>query len=223
MAYIFPKIKGKINDYDIIVIGHLSWNRYFGEGPDAPVRGMPFTCNSVLIRGMDLNEKPYNLLIDPTLRHNKEEYYFDLNRRTGLKPEDITHCFITHYHMDHVAGTNYFPQAKWVSASETIEYLKNSPDIDYKKIIPVKEEFLPGIYVLPLYGHTLHLNGIAFNHNGHKIVVASDAIMTKNHFLNNTTEFEVNTALAAKTIQDIKESFDIAIPGHDNLIIVNTK
>ena len=123
--------------------------------------------------------------------------------------------------MDHVAGTNYFPKAKWLSSSETIDALKASPDIDSTRILSVKEEFLPGVFAIPLYGHTLHLNGIAFIHKGYKMVIASDAIMTKNHFQNNTTEFEVDTALAIKTIKDIKEFFDIAIPGHDNLIIVN--
>ncbi len=44
--------------------------------------------------------------------------------------------------------------------------------------------------------------------------------MTKNHFLHETTEFEWNVEEARKTIQNIKESFDFVIPGHDGLIVV---
>ena len=35
---IFPHINGSIIDYDILVIGHLKWNRYFNESPQDPPR-----------------------------------------------------------------------------------------------------------------------------------------------------------------------------------------
>lgn len=41
----------EVEEYDIIVVGHLKWNPYFGESKDAPPRGDPSTCTSVLVRG----------------------------------------------------------------------------------------------------------------------------------------------------------------------------
>lgn len=32
----FPKILGRIDSYDVIVIGHLKWNPYFNESSDTP-------------------------------------------------------------------------------------------------------------------------------------------------------------------------------------------
>lgn len=43
--------------------------------------------------------------------------------------------------------------------------------------------------------------------------------MTKNHFRDNTAMFEKDTAMAAETIRKIKETYDVVIPGHDNLIL----
>ena len=71
-----------------------------------------------------------------------------------------------------------------------------------------------------LPGHTETLHGIAFQYREKKYLVAADSVMTKNHFLHETTEFEWNVEEARKTIQNIKESFDFVIPGHDGLIVV---
>ena len=84
----------EIEEYDIIVIGHLKWNTYFGESQDAPPRGDPSTCTSVLVRGKEQDGRKFALLIDPTLRLDKEAYYFDLNRRCGLQPEDIKYYLL---------------------------------------------------------------------------------------------------------------------------------
>ncbi|MDR3247305.1 MAG: hypothetical protein LBT39_00840, partial [Treponema sp.] len=87
----------------------------------------------------------------------------------------------------------------------------------------VSGEFLPGVYALPLPGHTKDLHGIAFMSEGRKILVAGDGVMTGCHFKERTTEFQSDPAMlpvAAATIQNIAESFDLVVPGHDNLIVV---
>jgi len=216
---IFPNIKGTIDNYDIIVIGHLRWNRYFHESPDAPPRGDPSTCTSTLIQGKDASGQKYVLLVDPTLRIKPQDYYFDINRRTGLHPEDITHCFVTHDHTDHQAGLNYFPNARWLAAPGVAEILKTSTYIDGSRVEVVEGEFLPGVYAYPIPGHTLSLHGVAFSFYNKKIIVAGDGVMTKYHFYYNTTEFEKDAELAADSIRNLKENFDIIIPGHDNAIV----
>jgi glyoxylase-like metal-dependent hydrolase (beta-lactamase superfamily II) len=160
--------------------------------------------------------------VDPTLRWTPEAYYFDVNRRTGLKPERITHLFCTHHHGDHQEGFRYFPNAVWQAAEPIAKLLRDSTLIDGTKVVPVVGEFLPGVYALSLPGHTDTIHGIAFNYEGKSILVAADAVMTKYHFKNNTTEYQPDSKMnevAAQTIKDIKESFDTIIPGHDHLIV----
>ena len=216
---IFPEIRGSVIDFDVIVVGHLRWNRYFGEGPDAPPRGDPSTCTSTLIKGKNWDGRDYVLVVDPTLRVTPENYYFDINRRTGLRPWQVTHCFSTHDHYDHQGGLNYFPEAVWYAAKPVAEILKKSEHINGSKMIGVEGEFLPGIFLVHIPGHTDTIHGIAFMHDGKKVLVAGDGVMTKYHFKNNTTEFQKDAEMAAASIQNMKESFDIIIPGHDNLIL----
>lgn len=217
---IFPDIHGEVENFDIIVEGHLRWNRYFGEKPSSPPRGYPSTCTSVMLRGTDAQGKPYVLLVDPTTRWTPQDYYFDINRRTGLYPDAITHCFSTHHHGDHIEGLAYFPHAEWLAGEGAAQIIAQSQLKGIERIKPVSGEFLPGVYALPLPGHTSTLHGIAFRFMNKNFLVAGDGIMTKYHFLHETTEFETDAVQAAATIRDIKESFDYVIPGHDGLQIV---
>lgn len=217
---LFPALQGAIEEYDHLVQGHLFWNRYFGEGPDAPPRGHPSTCSSTMLRGRDAQGKPFALIIDPTLRKTPEDYYFDVNRRTGLRPDAVTHCFSTHHHADHINGLLYFPDAQWLAAAPAAAVMHTLAEPAFQRIQPVEGEFLPGLAAVPLPGHTMTLHGIAFSYRGKRYLVAGDGVMTKYHFRDETTEFEEDAAIAASTIRAIKESFDFVIPGHDGLIVV---
>jgi len=236
---IFPPLKIQDVTWDALVFGHLFWNRYFGETKENPPRSLPSTCSSALIRGKDRDGKPYCLIVDPTTRRTPEEYYFDLNRRTGLRSDAVTHCFVTHQHFDHWHGLRYFPNAQWLTGpgnkiliAEAVKQAVGEnrnpgdgqpPGIDADKVTEVSGEFLPGVWALPLPGHTKELHGVAFISGGKKILLASDAVMTANHFRDRATEFQPDASmreLAAVTIQNIAESFDIVVPGHDNLIVI---
>jgi len=234
---IFPELMINEVRWDVLVFGHLRWNRYFGETAENPPRGMPSTCSSVLIRGKETNGKDFFLIVDPTIRHCPEEFYFDLNRRTGLGPDCVTHCFATHHHFDHWHGFKYFPRAKWLTGPGNRELIigasKNSagtdpgdglaPEIEAERITEVSGEFLPGVAAIPLPGHTGDLHGIGFMSQGRRIIMAADSVMTAYHFRDKTTEFQTDAALiitARETIENIAQTFDLIIPGHDNLIIV---
>ena len=221
----------------MLVFGHLRWNRYFGETPEAPPRFAPSTCSSVLIRGSDAQGKPYCLIVDPTTRRSPEEYYFDLFRHTGLRPDAITHCFATHHHFDHWHGFKYFPQARWLcgvgNRSLIIEASAGSagtdpgdglsPEIEAERLEEVRGEFLPGVAAVPLPGHTPDIQGVGFISRGKKILMAGDGVMTADHFYARTTEFQNDPAWvkkAAESIDNMAESFDIIIPGHSNLVVL---
>lgn len=217
---LFPQIKGSITSYDIITIGHQRANIYFGDDPKNPPRGKPVTCTSTLIRGIDGENKAYALLVDPTTRNNAEEYYFDLQRRTGLKPSDITHCFCTHEHFDHIEGFAYFPEAKWLAPKDNLQVTGASMLIDKAYLYPAEGEFLPGVYAVALPGHTFGSHGVAFMYNGKKYLVAGDAVVSRHHFAEGTNNFEDDKEAARETQRMIKTHYDIVIPGHDNLIVI---
>jgi len=221
---LWPDIRSEVEDWDVITIGHLRWNRYFGENADWPPRGDPSTCTSTLVRGTDGQGKAYALLIDPTMKWTPPEFYFDLHRRTGLKPQAITHCYCTHPHLDHYDAFKYFPDARWLAAEPVAEALaKEAKSIDGGRVKGISGELFPGVFTVPLPGHAPALYGLAFLHRGRKILVAGDAVMTKHHFFHATTEYQpdpVMRDMAARTIADIKQSFDIVVPGHDNIIFM---
>ena len=43
------RLSCQVESYDLIVVGHLRWNRYFGESAANPPRGQPSTCTSTLV------------------------------------------------------------------------------------------------------------------------------------------------------------------------------
>ncbi|MDE7186769.1 MAG: hypothetical protein K2O13_04595, partial [Lachnospiraceae bacterium] len=93
------------------------------------------------------------------------------------------------------------------------------PYIDGGRVRGVGGYFLPGVETVSLPGHTYSLHGAAFWHQGRHILAAGDGVMTKNHFRDNTTMFEKDKAMASETILRIKETYDVVVPGHDNLIL----
>src|SRR5579864_8359432 len=96
--------------WDVITLGNLSRNRYWGEGDEAGRRGVMCTCT--LVRGAD-----FNLLVDPSIKEH-EPMAAELDRRSGLKLADIHLVFLTHGHGDHHFGLRHFAQARWLAAAE---------------------------------------------------------------------------------------------------------
>lgn len=216
----FPMIEGMIESYDVIFIGHQRCNVYFGENPQNPPRGKPVSCTCTMIRGKQEDGSPYVLLIDPTTRNSADEFYFELSRRTGLHPEDVTHCFCTHEHFDHIEGFSYFPKAQWLVAAPNLPWASAALIIDKARLHSVQSEFLPGVYAVPLPGHTHTLHGVAFRHDGKRFVVTGDAVVSRHHFKDNANNYEDDVKQAIQTQIDIKKDYDIVIPGHDNLFLI---
>ncbi|MDR1541523.1 MAG: MBL fold metallo-hydrolase [Clostridiales bacterium] len=212
-------LDGCIGSYGVLVIGHLRFNPFFGETEKAPPRGNPITCTSTFIKGREKDGSDFFLICDPSLREKPEDSYYELNRRTGFRPSDVTHCYITHSHYDHQAGVNYYPNAKWCAHPEVAAILKSSEHIDGTRIIGVEGEFLPGITDVSLPGHTLSLHGLAFMDGAYKVLIASDSVMTSGHFIAETGMFEEDADMARRTLRRVKRDFDLIVPGHDNAII----
>ena len=123
----------------------------------------------------------------------------------GVAPEDISAVIVTHLHFDHAGGLTeigsngepqpVFPEANiYVQRQEWEDALANrstmsrtylrshlDPIQDMVRTIDGIEEFLPGIRVEPLPGHTWGMQGVFFNDTENTVVFPGDLMPTLAH------------------------------------------
>ncbi|UCD00095.1 MAG: MBL fold metallo-hydrolase [Phycisphaerales bacterium] len=202
-----------VKRWDVITIGNLSRNRYWGESDARALRAAICTCTLISGDG-------FRVLVDPSLA-DEAEMATELDRRTGVKPDQITTVFITHEHGDHLAGVAHFPKATWLAAPDVAEIINRS------KRLPRAVEDAPGrlfdaLDVIPTPGHTETHHGLHFDCDGLSIVVAGDAVPTQDFFgerrgYYNAVDFE----RSARTMDALAAKADIIVPGHDNYFLTD--
>ncbi len=121
MATAIAAAPSKVQRWTVVTIGNLSRNRYWGEPDDKPLRDAICTCTLISGEG-------FELLVDPSLPA-KADMAKELDRRTGVKPDDITAVFVTHEHADHFAGLEHFPKAVWYAAAPVAQILNRRPEV----------------------------------------------------------------------------------------------
>ena len=198
-----------IERWDIITIGNLSRNRYWGESDERPLRAGICTCTLVRGRG-------FRLLVDPSIE-DRDRMLSELDRRTGLKPGAVDAVFITHHHGDHHFGLRHFPGAQWYAAPGVADAINGTGR--YEKAVQAAEGSLfdGAVELVPSPGHTPEQHSLRFYCNGLAVVVAGDAVMTREFWADrrgyfNSADFD----LAARTIDALTAIADIIVPGHDN-------
>lgn len=201
----------RVKSWDVITIGNLSRNRYWGESDDRGVRSAICTCT--LIRG-----DSFHLLIDPSLK-DKKEMFSELDRRTGLSPSDIDAVFIAHQHGDHHWGLVHFSRARWLAGAIVAEGL-NKSQRHPKSIESAGQRLFDAIDVIPTPGHTMDHHSLRFDCDGLSVVVAGDAVPTRDFWRERRGYFNaVDLELSARTMDDISSVADIVVPGHDNYFL----
>ncbi len=201
-----------IERWDVVTIGNLSRNRYWGESDERRLRDAWCTCT--LIRG-----DGFCLLVDPSLQ-DPRSMIAELDRRTGLKPEDVDAVFVTHDHGDHHWGLSPFTEAEWWAAGDVAAAINENAS--YLRPVEAREGHLfRGIDVIHTPGHTMEHHSLLFECDGRKVVIAGDAVMTRDFFAHKQGYFNsVDFDLAAQTIARIGSLADIVVPGHDNYFLV---
>ncbi len=201
----------KIKRWDVITIGNLSRNRYWGESDAKGVRAAICTCT--LIIGDD-----FRLLVDPSLA-DAGEMARELDRRTGIKPRDVSAVFVTHEHGDHFAGLAHFPEAKWWAAPPVAEALNKSAKLP-RRIEGVTNRLFDAVDVIATPGHTATHHSLRFDCDGLSIVAAGDTVATRDFFRDRRGYFNaVDFDLSAHTMDRLAAVADIIIPGHDNYFL----
>ncbi|MBK9389026.1 MAG: MBL fold metallo-hydrolase [Bacteroidetes bacterium] len=209
------KLKGKdsslIKHWDIITIGNLSRNRYWGESDEKPLRGAICTCTVV-------SGENFHLLVDPSIK-DASLMATELDRRTGLSIEEIDTVFITHQHDDHLFGLKHFVNAKWYAVADVAAALNKSGKFE-KQIEPAGKKLLGAFDVIPMPGHTSDSAGLRFDFNGYSVVITGDAVATKDYWDGGQMYYNViDMEESKKTHSMIRSIADIIVPGHDNYFL----
>ena len=202
----------RVRRWDVVTIGNLSRNRYWGEGEHRAMRPALCTCTLIQAEG-------FRLLVDPSLA-NAEKMSAGLDRRTGLSPREIDAVFITHAHGDHHAGLSHFPDAEWLAAAEVAEVVNATGKYE-GRITPVSGSTRDAIQVIHTSGHTPDHHSLRFDCERMSVVVTGDAVMTRDFWKERRGYFNsVDFELAARTMEMIARVADIVVPGHDNFFVL---
>ena len=104
-----------------------------------------------LVIGEDSGGSAVNLIVDPGFSTDPSSDHpasvLSLLWKVGLKPDEITHVFVSHHHPDHMLNAGLFPNATLVDFWATYQG-------DLWKDHPDRYEIAPGIEVLRTPGHT---------------------------------------------------------------------
>lgn len=207
------KLKGgqntKITHWDIITIGNLSRNRYWGESDEKALHNAICTCSVI-------SGKNFHVIVDPSLA-DEAAMTAELQRRTGLTPDKIDAVFITHQHGDHIAGLRHFTKSRWFAGSDVASSLNKSANFD-KQIEPAGSVLYESIDVIPTPGHTPDHHSLRFDYRGLSVVIAGDSIATKDFWDEKRAYYNVmDEAESKRSMEKIDKIADLIIPGHDNV------
>jgi glyoxylase-like metal-dependent hydrolase (beta-lactamase superfamily II) len=198
--------------WDIITIGNLSRNRYWGEGDEHACR--PPLCTSTLLTGAQ-----YRLLVDPPCAE-EARMVAELDRRAGCRLADISAIFLTHEHADHHFGLRHFPHALWYAAPETAALINSTGNYD-KPVEPVTGVLCGEIAILPTPGHTNGHHSLRFDCGGQTVIVAGDAVMTRDFWQQRQGYFNsADPRQVRETMAHLADIARIIIPGHDNYFLI---
>jgi len=197
-----------IERWDLITMGNLSRNRYWGDDESKPAR--PTQCTTTLI-----TSDGFRLLVDPACQ-DAERMAAELNRRSGLKVADIDAVFVTHDHGDHHYGLKHFADARWLAAPGVAAKINESKEYE-KQVEGVSGKLFDDIDVASTPGHTMEHHSLRFDCEGLSVVVTGDAVMTRDFWRDRRGFFNsVDIELAGRTIEEIAKIADAVVPGHDN-------
>lgn len=200
-----------IKHWDVITIGNLSRNRYWGESDERPLHSAICTCT--VITGEN-----FHLIVDPSIA-DESTMANELKRRTGLTPDDFDFVFITHHHGDHVAGLRHFTKGRWLAGEMTASELNKSKNFP-KAIETAGNSLFGAIDVLETRGHSPDHSSLRFDYKGLSVVIAGDAVATYDFWVEKRMYYNVlDPEEAKKSLEKINSIADVIVPGHDNYFL----
>lgn len=165
-----------------------------------------------------------------------------MSERTRIRPDEITHVFLTSFTLEHRCGLDAFPSAQWqlhepeleTAAGMIRQRLEEAQDAGedelerhYSAALEVIRRFRPapdslarGVDLFPLPGVTAGSCGLLLPLPGLTVLLCGDAVPTPEHVeqgkvLPNCADREQ----ALESFREAVEIADILIPGRGNLML----
>lgn len=217
--------------FRVISIGALAHHDAWGEKSD--VRSAHATTTLI-------TAGTARILVDPSLP--PQILVPRLAERAGLKPDQITHVFMTNFHPMRRRGLAAFDEADWlvgelereaVGAQMVTAYKEgeNAGDADLaatlraeiallQKCKPAPDALAIGVDLFPLYGVTPGSCGLLLPLPAHTVLVAGDAVATQEHLDDGKVIHPVfNLEQAQESFREAIEIADIIVCGRDNIVV----
>ncbi|MBC22777.1 MAG: hypothetical protein CMJ32_02515 [Phycisphaerae bacterium] len=218
-------------EYTVISIGQMSANPLWNERTDV----RPGHATTTLVRSEEAV-----ILVDPSLPC--ELLVPRLADRANLKPDQVTHVFLTCYHPEMRRGIEAFDSASWliseheretvgVGLIEKMEEAQEHDDQDLVQVLKAEIDMLrrtsaapdsiaEGIDLFPLHGVTPGLTGLLLTPPSMSLLVTGDAIPTFGHLqqgkvLPHCADLEK----AKESFAEAVEIADAMVLGRDNLVL----
>ena len=201
--------------FTIVNIGTLSMNKYWGETERK--RAPSATCTLLDVDGI-------HVLVDPS--PYPEQLQQRLFATTGLRLNNIDLVFVTHYHADHRFGLELFAGKPWLMSAAGIEEWRAAAPHEQSLInafSPAEKHLPAGVSMLATPGHTrAHTSLQACTREG-CLVVAGDAVMTRDFFAAaEGFHNSVDLVAARDSIHHIAQVAALIVPGHANYFVNNS-
>lgn len=216
--------------FRVISIGAMGHHSAWGEKGDV----RPAHATTTLITAGDAR-----ILVDPSLP--AQILVPRLSERSGLKPDQITHVFLTNFHPMRRRGLAAFDQADWFVSElereavgaqlvESFTEAERAGDSDLAATVreevallhrckPAPDVLAIGVDLFPLYGVTPGSCGLLLPLPAHTVLIAGDAIATQEHLDEGKVIHPVNNLeQAQESFREAVEIADMIVCGRDNLI-----
>ena len=217
--------------FRVISIGTLAHNPLWGERGDV----RPGHATTTLVEAGDAK-----ILVDPSLP--EQILVPRLAERSGLKPEAITHVFLTNFHPVRRRGLAAFDDAQWLVGElerETIgaqlvgkfQEAEEAGDTDLaaslraevallQRCKPAPDRLAEGVDLFPLYGVTPGNCGLLLPQPSVTVLVAGDAVATGEHLGAGKVISPVfNLEQAQESFREAVEIADFVVCGRDNAVL----
>jgi glyoxylase-like metal-dependent hydrolase (beta-lactamase superfamily II) len=215
-------------DIRVISIGALACHPLRGEQADM----RPGHATTVLLRSDEAC-----VVVDPSLP--PEHLVRQLDERAGLRPDEVTHVFLTDLRPDRRRGLALFPEAEWLTGEREREaygeairgQLHEMPeDPEVRRMLEAEstiisrcaaapDQIVEGIDLFPLPGVTPGLCGLLMPTSRFTVLICGDAVPTMEHIEEGKVLPHLhNLEQARESFSEALEIADILIPGRDNLV-----
>lgn len=181
-----------------------------------------------------------NILVDPSLP--APVLLARLSERTEVKPEQITHVFLTSFERERLRAITAFDAAEWLvhepereSARESLEtQLKEANETGEEELVQLLEEewdllerfqsapdaLAPGVDLFPLPGMSPGTCGLLLALPSMTVLVCGDAVATMEHLAEGKVlPHSVSLEQAQESFAEAVEIADVLILGRDNIAL----